>query len=108
MNWDALLEPLARLCSGTPRRAEPLRRHTTLRVGGPAALFYKTRDLDEFAQISVWAHQARVPVFIMGHGSNLLVSDQGIPALVLYNACRQVQIGEETYAETGSPFRSCS
>ncbi|MCS7273064.1 MAG: UDP-N-acetylmuramate dehydrogenase [Fimbriimonadales bacterium] len=105
MNWDALLEPLSRLCVGTPRRAEPLRRYTTLRVGGPAALFYKTQDLEEFARISCWAHQNGVPLFIIGHGSNILVSDKGIPALVLYNACRRVSIGELTYAETGVPFQ---
>jgi UDP-N-acetylmuramate dehydrogenase len=105
MNWDALLEPLSRLCIGVPRRAEPLRRHTTLRVGGPAALFYKTRDLEEFARISLWAHQNAVPVFVMGHGSNILVSDRGFPALVLYNACERMEIGEETYAETGVSFR---
>ncbi|OYT69853.1 MAG: UDP-N-acetylenolpyruvoylglucosamine reductase [Armatimonadetes bacterium JP3_11] len=105
MNWEALLEPLSRLCIGVPRRAEPLRRHTTLRVGGPAALFYKTRDLEEFARISLWAHQNAVPVFVMGHGSNILVSDRGLPALVLYNACERMEIGEETYAETGVSFR---
>ncbi len=105
MNWDALLESLSRLCIGTPRRAEPLRRHTTLRVGGPAALFYKTHDLEEFARISIWAHEHAVPVFVMGHGSNILVSDKGIPALVIYNACQRMQIGEMTYAETGVPFR---
>jgi len=105
MNWDALIEPLARLCLGAPRRAEPLRRHTTLRVGGPAALFYKTHDLEEFARISIWAHQNGIPVFIMGHGSNILVSDRGVPALVIYNACRQIRVGAETYAETGVAFQ---
>ncbi len=107
MNWDALIEPLARLCLGAPRRAEPLRRHTTLRVGGPAALFYKTRVLEEFARISQWAHENGVPVFLMGHGSNLLVSNRGVPALVIYNACRQIHLGAETYAETGVAFQSC-
>jgi UDP-N-acetylmuramate dehydrogenase len=67
MNWDALLKPLSRLCLGTPRRAEPLRRHTTLRVGGPAALFYKTRDLEEFARISqLGARKRRARVY---HGA---------------------------------------
>ncbi|MDM7461375.1 MAG: FAD-binding protein, partial [bacterium] len=105
MNWDGLLEALTRLCIGVPRRAEPLRRHTTLRVGGPAALFYKTGDLEEFARISCWAHQNAIPVFIMGHGSNILVSDRGLPALVLYNTCQRMAVGAETYAETGVAFR---
>jgi len=41
----------------------------------------------------------------MGHGSNLLVSDRGVPALVIYNACRQIRLGAETYAETGVAFQ---
>ncbi len=105
MNWDALIEPLRRLCTGEVLRAEPMRRHTTLRVGGPAALFYKARSLDELARISEWTQQNQVPTFIMGHGSNLLVSDGGIPALVLYNACERVEVGTLTYAETGVSFR---
>lgn len=105
MNWDALHRTLRTLCSGPIARSEPMRRHTTLRVGGPAALFCKVHQLEEFARIAEWAQQEGVPTFIMGHGSNLLVSDKGIPALVLYNACQQVQIGEQTYAETGVAFR---
>lgn len=105
MNWVAVLEALAKICSEPIRRSEPMCRHTTLRVGGPAALFYKVRDLEEFAQIAQWCQQNGVPTFIMGHGSNILVSDRGIPALVLYNACERVEIGEETYAQTGISFR---
>ncbi len=105
MNWDSVSRTLQTLCSGPIARSEPMRRHTTLRVGGPAALFYKVQQLEEFARIVEWAQQESVPTFIMGHGSNILVSDRGIPALVLYNACQQVQVGEQTYAETGVAFR---
>jgi UDP-N-acetylmuramate dehydrogenase len=105
MDWDALAQQLAPLCSQPLRRNEPMRRHTTLRVGGPAALFYRVNQLDEFARISEWAQCHAVPTFIMGHGSNILVSDRGIDALVLYNACERAVVGEETYAETGIPIR---
>lgn len=105
MNWDAVLESLTPLCSEPVRRSEPMRRHTTLRVGGPAALFYRVRQIDEFARIAEWCQQHSVPTFIMGHGSNILVSDRGIPALVLYNACDRAEIGEETYAQTGIAFQ---
>ncbi len=105
IEWDALARQLAPLCSRPLQRNEPMRRHTTLRVGGPAALFYRVSNLEEFARISEWAQTHRVPTFIMGHGSNILVSDAGIPALVLYNACERAIIGEETYAETGIPIR---
>lgn len=80
-------------------------RHTTLRVGGPADLFYRVTDLEEFANLASWAQRLQIPIFIFGHGSNILVSDRGIQGLVIYNACEDVQVGEKTYAETGIPFR---
>jgi len=82
-----------------------MRRHITLRVGGPAALFYRVNELAEFARISEWAQSHHVPTFIMGHGSNILVSDAGLPALVIYNACERATVGRETWAETGIPIR---
>ncbi len=105
MDWDALAQQLTPLCSRPPQRNEPMRRHTTLRVGGPAALFYRVSELEEFARISEWAQRHHVPLFIMGHGSNILVSDAGIPALVIYNACERFTLGEQCWAETGIPIR---
>ncbi|GBC93060.1 UDP-N-acetylenolpyruvoylglucosamine reductase [bacterium HR15] len=105
IDWDALAQQLSPLCSRPLLRNEPMRRHTTLRVGGPATLFYRVSELDEFARISEWAQSHQVPTFIMGHGSNILVSDTGIHALVIYNACERAVIGKETYAETGIPIR---
>lgn len=87
------------------KRNEPMARHTTLRVGGPADLFYRVTDLDEFARLTCHAQRLGIPTFISGHGSNILVSDRGIRGLVIYNACEQVQLGELTIAETGIPFR---
>lgn len=87
------------------KRSEPMARHTTLRVGGPADLFYRVTDLEEFARLACHAQQLGIPTFISGHGSNILVSDRGIRGLVIYNACEQVQVGELTTAETGIPFR---
>lgn len=105
MNWDSVRDALTPLCSAPILRSEPMRRHTTLRVGGHASLFYKVRELDEFARIAEWCQCNGVPTFIMGHGSNILVGDKGIPALVIYNACDRTEIGSETYAETGISFR---
>lgn len=87
------------------KRNEPMRFHTTLRTGGPAELFYRVHHLNEFANIAIWAQQHQVPHFILGHGSNILVSDDGIEGLVLFNSCETVRAGELTYAETGVSFR---
>ncbi|MEK7383030.1 MAG: UDP-N-acetylmuramate dehydrogenase [Elusimicrobiota bacterium] len=65
------------------RRDEPLARHTTFKIGGPADLFLDARDCDELLTALRLAREARVPVFVLGRGSNLLVKDQGVRGLVL-------------------------
>ena len=87
------------------RLNEPLKNYTTLRVGGPADLFYRATNIEEFAQVVITAHQLRVPTFILGLGSNLLVSDKGIRGLVVYNCCRCIEVGEITFSESGAPFQ---
>lgn len=87
------------------KRSEPMEHHTTLRVGGPADLFYRVTEIEEFANLVSWAQRLGIPTFIVGHGSNILVSDRGIRGLVIYNACTRMEIGEITYAETGVPFK---
>jgi UDP-N-acetylmuramate dehydrogenase len=105
-----LSEALHRLMQAVPvpshlRLNEPLKNYTTLRVGGPADLFYRATDLEEFARVVITAHQLRVPTFILGLGSNLLVSDKGIRGLVVYNCCRRIEVGEITFSESGAPFQ---
>jgi UDP-N-acetylmuramate dehydrogenase len=64
------------------RRGEPLSRHTSWHVGGPAELFFKPRDADDLAAF-LKAAPAGVPVTFIGLGSNLLVRDGGIRGIVI-------------------------
>lgn len=66
-----------------PLENEPMSRHTTFRVGGPADLFLAPRDEEAFLFALSAAKEAGVPVFILGLGSNLLVGDKGMRGLVL-------------------------
>ena len=68
------------------RRGVPLRNYCTYRVGGPARLFYEPRDEEELKKVLQWAHKKGLPVFLLGNGSNLLVSDKGFDGLVLRTA----------------------
>jgi UDP-N-acetylmuramate dehydrogenase len=68
------------------RIQEPLRHHTTFRIGGPADYFVAARTADELVQALRAAHDLGVPVFLLGGGSNLLVSDEGFRGLVVRNA----------------------
>ena len=62
---------------------EPLQKHTTWRVGGPADLLYRPEDPQECAEVLQLAQEFQVPVTILGVGSNVLVADQGLRGLVI-------------------------
>ena len=70
---------------------EPLRHHTTLRIGGPADYYFAARTPDELVAALRGAHELGVPVFLLGGGSNLLVSDAGFRGLVLRNAIETLE-----------------
>jgi UDP-N-acetylmuramate dehydrogenase len=70
---------------GPVRLMEPLCRHTTWGVGGPADVYFLARSEEELVRAFVIAHQHRVPVFVLGSGSNVLVGDAGIRGLVIGN-----------------------
>lgn len=67
---------------GQIRRDEPMSRHTSWRVGGPAELFYKPVDLEDLARY-LRQLERDTPVFWFGLGSNLLVRDGGLPGVVI-------------------------
>ena len=62
----------------------PLAPYTTLGVGGPARYFAEPQTADAVIEALRWAHQHAQPVFVLGGGSNLLVSDAGFSGLVLH------------------------
>ncbi len=64
---------------------EPLARHCTFRMGGPADLFIRAQTRDELIELVTAARAASMPVFILGNGSNILVADAGIRGLVIEN-----------------------
>jgi len=61
----------------------PLSRFTTLGTGGPAAAFARPESEAELSELLVWAAEHGLAVAVVGLGSNLLVADEGVDALVL-------------------------
>ena len=61
----------------------PLAPLTTIGIGGPARFFSRATSVDEAVEALAWASDRNLPVFVMGGGSNLLISDDGFPGLVL-------------------------
>jgi UDP-N-acetylmuramate dehydrogenase len=62
----------------------PLAPYTTLGVGGPARWFARVTQPPELLEALPFARARRLPVFVLGGGSNLLVSDEGFPGLVIH------------------------
>jgi UDP-N-acetylmuramate dehydrogenase len=88
---------------------EPLAPHTTLRVGGPADLCVRVTRLDDLAGWVRLARRHQLPFRVLGYGSNVLVSDQGLRGLVILNRCQGHRLtpaedGQtaELYAESGA------
>jgi UDP-N-acetylmuramate dehydrogenase len=75
----------------------PLASHTTMKVGGPARHFAVAENREELAALLGWAKDSGQPVFILGAGSNVIISDEGFPGLVLLlgRAFRNVTVEEE-------------
>lgn len=74
----------ADLIPGERRHAqEPMARHTTFRIGGPADLLLDAADAQEVQAVLTRCRARGIPVFVLGNGSNLLVADRGIRGVVL-------------------------
>ena len=104
---ERLEELKKRLWSRCPslelRADEPMAKHTTFRIGGPAALMALPGTQAE-AEAAVWAaRELDVEPFFLGNGSNLLVSDSGYPGFLIKPAGEFAQIREAGRAlEAGS------
>ncbi len=80
--------------SGRLKEYEPLARHTTARIGGPAEFFAVAEDADQLAEMVRTARAAEVAFFILGSGANILVSDSGVSGLVIVNRAKAVRIDD--------------
>lgn len=69
--------------SGYVLENEPLSRHTTIRIGGPARLYIEACDLRSLTAACDACREAGIPWVALGGGSNLLVSDAGFPGAVI-------------------------
>ena len=69
---------------GDVRLSEPLSKHTTLRVGGPAQFWVEPRSEAAFAEVIRFCRRENLPLFVIGRGSNLLVRDGGIRGVVVH------------------------
>mgnify|MGYP000433416527 CR=1 FL=1 len=80
---QAIIADLKCLLQGNILADEPLSRHTTWRVGGPAEVFVIPVSLQDVAAVTRYATERGIPLTVLGNGSNVLVGDRGLTGIVL-------------------------
>ncbi len=83
---------------------EPMKKHTSFKIGGNADRFLKVKSKEELKQVLKVVKENDIDIFIMGNGSNLLVSDKGIRAVVicLEGDFKKIEILDENTVYCGS------
>ena len=91
----------------TVRESVVLAPHTRFGIGGPADLFAETDDARAFAAAVTVCRESTIPLYILGDGSNVIVSDEGFRGLVLRFTAAGVRVeGPLVSADAGAPLES--
>ena len=83
---------------GTVKFDEPMSKHTSFKVGGPAEAYVQPESMEALMMLIDWSLENRIPFMVIGAGTNLLVTDKGIPGIVIVlNKClgKIKQAGEQ-------------
>lgn len=82
-NYGILMVLMEDLFSKKLKKNIKLAQYTTYKIGGPAKYFFEAKTEDEIIEAVLWARKEGVPYFILGGGSNILVSDKGFNGFVI-------------------------
>lgn len=77
------------------KQNEKLAPHTTFGIGGEALLFYVARKPQDLIQAVLIAKECKIPFFVLGGGSNVLVSDSGFKGLLIKNRCNKIFLNDK-------------
>lgn len=111
MKFSQVKEDLEKLDVGEMIEDEPMYKHTTYKVGGPARIYLKVKDVDSLIKTIKYCGKHRVKYLIIGRGSNLLFSDREYEGLIIsLNECfNEIKVnGSTMIAQAGVPMISLS
>lgn len=84
---------------------EPMKKHTTFRVGGAADYFVMPKSTEEVKRVVALCKKENLPYYILGNGSNLLVGDKGYRGVIIqiYKEMNKITVdGDKIYAQAGA------
>ena len=111
MKFSQVKEDLEKLDVGEMIEDEPMYKHTTYKVGGPARIYLKVKDVDRLIKTIKYCGKHRVKYLVIGRGSNLLFSDREYEGLIIsLNECfNEIKVnGSTMIAQAGVPMISLS
>ena len=104
-DWIEASVEVARQAGVRCRRNEPLARHTTMRVGGPADVLAAPGDVAPLVALARVARAAQIPLTVLGRGSNVIVADAGVRGLVILSRAQGWRIEDDRLiADAGLPL----
>ena len=111
MKFSQVKEDLEKLDVGEMIEDEPMYKHTTYKVGGPARIYLKVKEVDSLIKTIKYCGKHRVKYLVIGRGSNLLFSDREYEGLIIsLNECfNEIKVnGSTMIAQAGVPMISLS
>ncbi len=100
-----VLEDIQQFYRGRLALNEPLNKYTSYRIGGPADFYFEPTDKADVIALVQYLHEKAINFFVIGNGSNLLISDSGVRGVVLNleRGLNQLRSdGDLVYAEAGA------
>ncbi len=94
-DWRSHLGEAVTGCAAELRFAEPMSKHTTFRIGGLADAWVSVRDRNTLARVLEVCRETGVRTWLLGRGSNVLVSDQGLRGIVICLGGELAEIKEQ-------------
>ncbi len=78
------------------KQNEPMNKHTSFKVGGNADIFIKIKSVEELKYILNYSKENKIPLTVLGNGSNVLVKDKGIRGItIVLSGLDNIQITED-------------
>ena len=108
MNLKELVQNNLKLNTSKMYFDEPMTKHTTFKIGGPAEVFIKVDNIEDLKQILDFTNKNNIQLTVMGNGSNVLVLDSGIKGIVAKIEIKKFEFGD-TLKNQGSnqTFKEC-
>lgn len=89
---------------------EPLSRHTSFKIGGPARYFLTPKDEEGIVRTVSVCREKNIPFYVIGNGSNLLVSDRGYDGVIIrFTGLKEIKTeGEKIYVQAGASLAAAA